>query len=343
MIQTVDGPNTVALRREILHLPLADDRIAVITCKRPDAASARGAVLLVHGFAQNRFSWHLPQRSFANYLVSRGLLVLNCELPGHGRSREAGSAPAVSFDDYVTDLPAIVRSLCESSGVSQVFGIGHSLGAAKLFAAAPTIGNGLAGLVSIAGLYRVSFGMLGLLDRVAGIGSRLGGLAGFPDWKLGLPVDHLGKVLLGGIRFFDSRLNKLPFMPWRAGSAEREVIDGRVREGFDKVNAGVAHDIFDWAGKGRFTSRDGTIDYAARFAELQDLPLLVITGDSDPLSAPEQSRAAYEESRSRDKTYRNFSEAEHGVPFGHIDLICGDAAPRLVWPEIADWIEARLV
>ena len=32
----------------------------------------RAPVLLVHGFGQNRYAWHLPARSFANHLASVG-------------------------------------------------------------------------------------------------------------------------------------------------------------------------------------------------------------------------------------------------------------------------------
>lgn len=341
LVQTVDGATTIAVRRQILEVPLPEGRLAVITCKRPDELPARGAVLLVHGFAQNRFSWHQPERSFANYLVSRGLQTYNLELPGHGRSREAGSAPALGFDEYVHDLPEIVERVIEASHGARPFAIGHSLGAAKLFAAAPLMPGRLNGLISLAGLFGARFGSSGVLDRLAGLGSRVASITGLSGWRIPVPIDQLGKILLGGMPLFDSRLNPMPFLPWHAGGAEREVIRERVRQGFDRVNVGVGSDIFAWAGSGGFTSRDG-VDYAARFAAIEDLPLLVITCEQDRLAVPEVARAPFLRSQSRDKTLIEFTEAEHGVAIGHVDLICGRHAPVLVWPAIGDWIEARL-
>jgi len=342
LVQAVDRARSVTLRRRILEIPLPQGRLAVLTCKRPDGSQPRGAVLLVHGFAQNRFSWHQPERSFANFLVSRGLEIFNLELPGHGLSREAGSAPALGFDDYVADLPQIVARVTEAAGGLRLFTIGHSLGASILFAAAPEMPGRLAGLVSLAGLFGVSFGSLGVLDRVAGLGSTVAAISGLSGWRVPVPIDHLGKILLGGMPLFDSRINPVPFLPWRAGGAERPVIRARVREGFDRASVGVGADIFAWAGSGRFTSRDGSVDYGARFAALEDLPLLVVTCDRDKLAAPEIARAPYWASRSRDRTLLEFTEAEHGVSIGHLDLICGRHAPRLVWPAIGNWIEARL-
>ena len=71
--------------------------------KHREDLAQHSAVLLVHGFAQNRYSWHLSSRSLVNYLADAGIDVYNLELTGHGRSREFGTAPANSFDEYVND------------------------------------------------------------------------------------------------------------------------------------------------------------------------------------------------------------------------------------------------
>src|SRR5688572_9129836 len=46
-------------------------------------------VLLVHGFAQNRYSWHTSRRSMSAWLAERGFDVWTLELRGHGLSRQA--------------------------------------------------------------------------------------------------------------------------------------------------------------------------------------------------------------------------------------------------------------
>ena len=84
---THDGAS-VRLRKERL---LLDDRIAIVRKRLPGSAGPR--VVLVHGFAQNRYSWHLSRRSLSAWLAGEGFDVLNLELPGHGNSRSpAGSA-----------------------------------------------------------------------------------------------------------------------------------------------------------------------------------------------------------------------------------------------------------
>src|ERR1700740_2557021 len=89
----------------------------------------RAPVLLVHGFGQNRYAWHLPSRSFANYLASAGYDVFNLDLRGHGRSRQLGAQPCTSAEDYVReDLPSAVDEVRALSGGRSVFLVGHSLG-----------------------------------------------------------------------------------------------------------------------------------------------------------------------------------------------------------------------
>ena len=76
---------------------------------RPLASSTRNLphgrrappVLLVHGFGQNRYAWHLPSRSFANHLARAGFDVFNLDLRGHGRSRLSAAGARRGVDDYV--------------------------------------------------------------------------------------------------------------------------------------------------------------------------------------------------------------------------------------------------
>src|SRR5206468_2476156 len=65
------------------------ERLAVVRKRRAEGATL-APVLLVHGFGQNRYAWHMPERSFANYLADCGFDVFNVDLRGHGRSAELG-------------------------------------------------------------------------------------------------------------------------------------------------------------------------------------------------------------------------------------------------------------
>src|SRR5438105_3801201 len=90
--EVVDGDWSVPLRRELVEVCTADRVRLVAMRKRPaDSGQRAGAVLLVHGLGQNRYSFDLPSRSFANYLVAHGYEVFLADLRGHGLSRAHGA------------------------------------------------------------------------------------------------------------------------------------------------------------------------------------------------------------------------------------------------------------
>ena len=97
-------------------------------------------VLLIHGFGQNRYAWHLPSRSFANHLAHAGFDVFNLDLRGHGRSRHMGARRSTGVLDYVTyDLPVAIEEIQRLVGPKPVFLVGHSLGGIVSYAAAPAL------------------------------------------------------------------------------------------------------------------------------------------------------------------------------------------------------------
>src|SRR5262245_60927463 len=74
-------------------------------------------VLLVHGYGQNRYAWHLPARSFSNYLARAGFDVFNLDLRGHGRSRHLGARLPAHVTEFVReDVPAAVEEIHRLSG-----------------------------------------------------------------------------------------------------------------------------------------------------------------------------------------------------------------------------------
>ncbi len=62
----------VQLHRQLHEVPTEDGAFLVASEKRPVEREARATVLLVHGLAQNRYSWTLPDRSFEHFLVAEG-------------------------------------------------------------------------------------------------------------------------------------------------------------------------------------------------------------------------------------------------------------------------------
>ena len=296
--------------------------LAVVRTVHPDGPT-RPPVILVHGLAQNRYTWRIPGRSLTAWLARRGYEVLNLELRGHGRSREPGVRTAVRFSDYVDDLVRIVRG-CGSVP----FVIGHSLGGAVGIAAAEHAP--LRGLVHLAGVYRFA-----THNRTLRWLARLT-VAGEPTLR-SLPVkvrtQLVGRAIARLYRITDVAGYGAPIAGWAPGSIERDRLADRLRLGFDWTSADVWVQMSRWA-------LGEEPPFAASFRAL-DLPLLVLAGDADPLVTHADARITFEASGSTDKELLLLDAFEHGGHWGHIDLILGRRAPAVVWPHIGAWLDAR--
>jgi polyhydroxyalkanoate synthase len=287
----------------------------------PEGGATRRPVVLVHGFAQNRYSWRLSRRSLVGRLCAEGFEVLNVELRGHGESRRLGTGNATSFDQYVEDLVAVIEG-CER----RPFVIGHSLGGGVAVGAATR--TPLQGLVHLAGIF--SFGKGNATLRALG--------------RLSLSMEPAllrARVRTGWVGSLLGRLYTItdvagfgfPIAGWAPGSMERELLEERLRLGFDWTSVEVWLEMSRWATGQPFP-------YADAFSRT-DVPLLVLCGDADPLLPPLDARVCYDRSGSADRTFIEFDLFEHGSHWGHVDLILGDRAPAVVWPVIAGWMLER--
>lgn len=287
-------------------------------------------VLLIHGFGQNRYAWHLPARSFANHLARAGFDVFNLDLRGHGRSRHFGARTPRSVDDYVSeDLPIAVEEILTHTGGRAPFLVGHSLGGLVSYAAAPKLAGAVAGIASIGSPYHFTRGSFSL----QAIALFFEGLrrVGVPHVGLAVPVSPVGTFMRTIRRVADSPFYPIPLRGWHAGSTEPHVLDQHLRLAFDRAGIAEMRNMFEWAVAKRFGGE--VHDYVERF-EAMDLPLLIVAGNNDDLAPPASVRPAFERSRSKDKSYRT-------VPLGHIDLLVGRDAPLSTWPLVTNWIEKR--
>lgn len=316
----IHGDRRVELRVEQRVLedgtPLAVERV---TAGEP----TRGAVLLVHGLAQNRFTWRVSGRSMTAFLANRGYEVLNLELRGHGRSRAAGSGNAEDFREYLDDVRRVVGCLEDPP-----FAMGHSLGAAVLAASATQVP--LRGLVHLGGVFafarhhRVLRG-LAALSLAAEPALMLTPVRASTGW--------VGELIGRAYSLTDLAGYGLPLAGWVPGSMERSVLEERLGRGFDWTSIEVWLQMARWA-------RGEPFEWAEAFGALA-MPLLVVAGDHDRLVPPEDARICFDASGSPDRTFLSLNRFDHGAHFGHVDLILGKRAPELVWNPIADWMDAR--
>jgi len=329
--QTIDRHDRATFVKEIV-VTKGRVPIAMVRKRLADHGGAtRAPVLLVHGFSQNRFAWHLPARSLANHFARAGYDTFNIDLRGHGRSRSLGAPLPRTIDDYVTeDIPDAISEITTHSGGRPVYMVGHSLGGIVGYAAAPRLAGGVAGLVSIGSPYHFAQGSWSL-QAVLSVVDAMRRL-GVPEFGLPLPMQPVGAVMrtLGWV--VDSPYVPLPFRIWHAGALEPHVLEQHLRLAFDRAAITELRSMCEWGAEARF---DGSShDYFERFEAMKNLPLLVVSGQNDDLAPPASVRPAFERSRSTDKTYR-------ATALGHIDLLVGRDAPSASWPFLTSWLAER--
>ncbi len=307
--------------------------LAMVRKRLANSATTRGAVLLVHGFGQNRYTWHTSRRSFVNYLAQQGFDVFNADLRGHGRSRRFGAPRPRVLDEYIRhDMPAFVDEVKKLSGHDQIFLVGHSMGGLIAYSAAATVvRDSVRGIVTIGSPYR--FGAGSRVLTALGMVAKGLGLTGMFNGNPIVPLRFIGEHLRDRSAMWDSRHLPMPIRAWLPGSIERDLLDEYLSRAFDRASISTVLAIFRTRDEATLRSADGMVNYGVAF-EMLDRPLLVIGGTHDMLAPPASVRPAYDLSRSSDKKYRAF-------PLGHIDLIVGKTAPTTVWPLIGDWLLAR--
>jgi alpha-beta hydrolase superfamily lysophospholipase len=328
--QTVDRDRQARFFKELV-VTSGKVPLAMVRKRALDVGGTRAPVLLVHGFGQNRYAWHLPSRSLANALAVAGYDVFNVDLRGHGRSRHLGARRPRGVDEYVTeDLPTAVEEVRLHSGGRPVWLLGHSLGGLVSYAAAPALDGAIAGIASIGSPYHFTRGSLSL-SAVAVVVHTVA-RAHVPLMNAKVPVRHIGAAMRYLRRFAETPFYPIPWRGWHAGALEPHVLDEHLRLAFDGAGVGEFVEMFHWAAERRFGGADS--DYVERFEKL-DLPLLVLAGANDDLAPPASVRPGFERSGSRDKAF-------HTLPLGHIDLLVGRDAPLMTWPLVTKWLDQRL-
>lgn len=330
--QIIDGREKRTFIKQVL-MAAGPHPLGMVRKRLPPPAHSRGAVVLVHGYAQNRYTWHSSRRSFVNFLADDGWDVFNVDLRGHGRSRRFGAPYPQSLDDYIQeDLPAFVREVKALTGQEKIFLIGHSMGGLISYFASGTVLEGqVRGIISLGSPYVFGEGsalLFGLRELAAAVR-----FTGVLESNPALPLRLVGSHLRSAQKIWNAKLLPLPIRAWAPDTVEREVLDEYLGRTFDRSTLSVALDILRAGRDNGFKSADGATDYSSAF-EILDLPLLVVAGTEDRLAPPASVRPAFDRSRSRDKTYRAF-------PFGHIDLVVGKEATRTVWPLIRNWLSRR--
>lgn len=322
--QSVDGASRGRFLKDVVALP--SPRITLVR-KRLHTGARGPAVLLLHGFGQNRYAWHLSRRSLVNHLAREGLDVFNLDLRGHGRSREGTQGPFGSLDPYVLeDVPAAVEAALGLHGGPSLILAGHSAGALVAMAAAPPLGARVRGVLALAAPYLFGRGNLTLLLAarcLAALTPRVG--HGLP-----FPMRAVRALLRRSVPLWELGALPLPVRAWHPGSFEPEVLREYLRLAFDHASLGELSQLVG-ASRDGLSSADGARDYALAW-ERSEVPSLVVAGTRDLLAPVSSVRPAHDR-----RQHAKSSLAL--VPFGHGDLLLGREAPAAVWPTLTAFLK----
>ena len=332
--QAIDIGKRGTFRKDVIMTD-GSEPLGMVRKRSATIQDSRAAVLLIHGFGQNRYTWHTSKRSFSNYLADAGFDVFNSDLRGHGRSRRFGVPRPRLMDEYIKrDVPMFAEEVKRISGHKDLFLIGHSMGGLISYCAGATsLREEVRGIVSIGSPYRFGLGSI-FLDSMSRIGNMLRVLGVF-DSNPNVPLELVSSVLRDRLKVWDSKLFPAPLRAWVPGSMEGDVIEEYLTRAFDQASISTMLAILRAGREGALKSEDGIIDYSAAFEHF-DAPLLCIAGTKDRIVPAPSVKPAYDRSESHDKTYRAF-------PLGHVDLIMGRDAPGTVWPLILNWLIQRSV
>lgn len=328
--QHTTGGAVVWLHKETLRLPPrapGGPALAVVRKHLPSGPTLP-PVLLVHGFAQNRYTWHTSRRSLSAWLAAQGFDVWNLELRGHGRSHQGGQQGAERFADYVEDVLHAAAHL-----PARGFWIGHSLGGAAIYGAAAVQPDATLGVIGIGALY--SFAqhnwLLGLLSRLTRRLVEAPGGQALANLQIRTRMG--GDLLARLYSVSDVAGYAFPISGWWPGSIEQDILAERLVRGFDWTSVTIWLEMSRWGAGAPF-------DYDALWQQAR-VPVLVLLGDEDHLLPPGDGRIAYDRSPGPDRTLLVLDDYSHQTHWGHIDLILGQHAPAHVWPVLHDWMAQR--
>jgi pimeloyl-ACP methyl ester carboxylesterase len=302
----------------------------------PSELKFKEPVFLCHGMGANRNNFDLmDDRSLARDLRDRGFDVWSVELRGTGFStRPKWYQPhrwTYRFEDYLQkDLPAALSLVRRTTGAERVLWVGHSMGGLLGYAWLGKRGeHGLAGLVAVSSPL-----LLGQTRTV----------------RILRPFVWL-MTLTRVVAFRPSARFFSPFMGWPPGWISRISISKGGMRGpvlrrcmvnlVENTTAAILRQFLRWSKAGAFESQAGENDYLENLKKIEE-PVLIMAAEADNLASPPAVTPAYQRIGSEDKQLRIFGgDRGDDCEFGHGDILIGDHAREVVFPEIIEWLESR--
>lgn len=317
-----------SVRRDVLSLRSADGHEVFAERSWLDELDPRAApaVILCHGFVQNRSSFESPRRSLPEALRQAGAVVWVVEMRGRDGARLANGLHDYTDEDAPTILAA---ARARHEGVAW---IGHSMGG--LIGALTPASSSLSALVTLGSPLFPGPRHLHALGRTLIGPARAAHRRGIP-----FAGRRWGQLLWRLRRGLDVERVPAPVRLWAPGELDDEALGAMLRGSFAQDSHAVFADLLELLVTD--ARRAGRVPVSERLSALR-APLLVVAGGADHLAPPAGVRPLFERAASRDKHWLEVAAATGSASLGHIDLVVGDRAPALVWQPTLAFLRRHL-
>ncbi len=307
-------------------------------------------VVLCHGLGLNGTFWTITKDHLAMQLAARGYDVFIPDMRGSGASRRVGpvgwinqrvlrETPMLELgdggwtvdDEIQYDVPAILNYVKEHTGQEQVNWIGHSLGGMLMFA------------------FLERHPERGRIANFVGMGSTIAQYTypQTPMLRANRAIRNLLCVISTGRMARPMMFGRLPGLEqvdrfyFTAANVDKSTVDRFYGYTLENPGQGALEQLDTYLEFGRFQSADRKVDYVDNLPEVTT-PLLMVAGEGDVMSDIPSTYLTFNAVSSTDKTlYRYGRMHGHVDDYGHCDLVWSRHAPREIFPDVIDWLDAR--
>ncbi|MDX2010910.1 MAG: alpha/beta fold hydrolase [Myxococcaceae bacterium] len=301
---------------------------------RPQGPVTGRPVLLCHGISANERNMDLDERhSMARWFASQGREAWTMSLRATGDSDRPDPAKGrtlpIFFDDYWQhDLPTAIAYVRSVTGAEAIDYAGHSMGGMIAYAYLSQGGGGLHAVATLGAPTRLDWGT-GLEALLSRLGPKV---VASPDVLLpsqlgaGLAAPFMTVVRDGPFQRFFYNPESTDPSTW-----QRLVVYGTA-----DTAGGTARQLLTLISTGRFTSKDGTLDFRADMARIRT-PVLVVAGKLDRVALTPAVMDGYR-ALGGPRRWLLITRANGALgEYGHMDLVIGERAPDEVFRPVLDF------